>query len=92
MQFLPGHWALSFRKLPLVRFSGCAWLCRTNAPGLVSAVGATLAVARKPSPFQGEGAERSEADEGGSGMAEAPRRAGQCPALTAFTGQAFVFL
>ena len=53
-------------------------------------VGATLAVARKPSPFQGEGAERSEADEGGSGMAEAPRRAGQCPAPTAFTGQAFV--
>ena len=27
-------------KLPLLWFNFCAWLCRTNAPGLVSAVGA----------------------------------------------------
>ena len=42
-------------KLRLVRFRSCAWLCRANASGPVSAVGATLAVARKPSPSKGEG-------------------------------------
>ena len=40
MQFRPGHWALSLQKLPLVRFHSCAWLCRANAHGLFSAVGA----------------------------------------------------
>ena len=53
-RFLPGHWALGLQKLPLVRFRWCAWVSRTNAHGPVSAVGATLAVARKPSPW-GEG-------------------------------------
>ena len=43
------------QKLPLVRFHIGACLCRANAPGSVSAVGATLAVARKPSPSKGEG-------------------------------------
>ena len=44
--FNPGHWALGMQKLSLLRLHNCAWLCRTNAPGVVPAVGATLAVAR----------------------------------------------
>ena len=43
------------QKLSLLRLHNRAWLCRTNAPGLSSAVGAALAVVRKPSPFKGEG-------------------------------------
>ena len=46
LRFLPGHWALGLQKLLLLRFHNCAWLCRANAPGPFSAVGATLAVAR----------------------------------------------
>ena len=49
-KFLPGHWALDLQKFPLVRFHDCAWLCRANGTGAEYAVGATLAVARKPSP------------------------------------------
>ena len=52
--FNPGHWALGMQKLSLLRLHNCAWLCRTNAPGVVPAVGAALAVARKPSPYKGE--------------------------------------
>ena len=44
--FNPGHWALGMQKLSLLRLHNCAWLCRTNAPGVVPAVGAALAVAR----------------------------------------------
>ena len=54
-EFIPGHWALGLQKLLLMRFHNCAWHSRTNAPGPVLAVGATLVVARKPSPL-GEGA------------------------------------
>ena len=43
-------------KLQPVRVHGCAWLRRANGTGAVSAAGATLAAARKPSPCQGEGA------------------------------------
>ena len=39
-QFPPGHWALGLRKLPPLRFIFCAWLCRANASGLFSSVGA----------------------------------------------------
>ena len=49
-EFPPGHWALGVQNLELLRFKNCAWLCRANAPGPAPAVGATLAVARKPSP------------------------------------------
>ena len=52
--FNSGHWALGMQKLSLLRLHNCAWLCRTNAPGVVPAVGAALAVARKPSPYKGE--------------------------------------
>ena len=45
-EFPPGHWALGLQKLPLLRFHSCAWVVQTNVPGSVSAVGATLAVAR----------------------------------------------
>ena len=38
-----------------MRFRSCAWLCRANDPGPFSAVGTTLAVARKPSPSKREG-------------------------------------
>ena len=38
--FNPGHWALGMQKLSLLRLHNCAWLCRTNAPGVVPAVGA----------------------------------------------------
>ena len=41
-RFLPGHWALGLQKLPLVRFHYCAWLCRANAPGAFTAVGAHI--------------------------------------------------
>ena len=41
-KFPPGHWALGLQRLPLLRFHNCAWLCRANAPGPFSAVGATL--------------------------------------------------
>ena len=50
-------------KLQPVRVHGCAWLRRANGTGAVSAAGATLADARKPSPCQGEGAPKG-ADEG----------------------------
>ena len=36
------------QKLSLLRLHNCAWLCRTNAPGVVPAVGAALAVACTP--------------------------------------------
>ena len=63
MRFRPGHWALGGRKIgtdavPLLRLG-----LPNQRSRFVSCVGATLAVARKPSPL-GEGAERSEADEG----------------------------
>ena len=54
-EFIPAHRDLGLQKLPLMRFHNCAWHSRTNAPGPVLAVGATLVVARKPSPL-GEGA------------------------------------
>ena len=41
-KFPPGHWALGLQKLPLVRFHDCAWVCRANAHGLFSAVGAAF--------------------------------------------------
>ena len=67
MRFLPGHWALGLWKIGV----GAVPLLRLGLPSqrsrFVSCVGAPLAAARKPSPL-GEGAERSEADEGnGSG-------------------------
>ena len=67
-EFPPGHRALGLQKLGVMRFHSRAWLCRTNASDadLFLDVGAALAAARKPSPL-GEGAERSEADEGCSG-------------------------
>ena len=43
----PGHWALGLQKFTPLRFIFCAWLCRANAPGLFSAVGAALAAARR---------------------------------------------
>ena len=68
VRFHPGHRALGLQKLGVMRFHSRAWLCRTNASDadLFLDVGAALAAARKPSPL-GEGAERSEADEGCSG-------------------------
>ncbi len=41
-RFIPGHRALGLQKLPLVRFHDCAWVCRANAHGLLSAVGAAF--------------------------------------------------
>mgnify|MGYP005784663051 FL=1 len=41
-RFIPGHWALGLQKLPLVRFHDCAWVCRANAHGLLSAIGAAF--------------------------------------------------
>ena len=49
-RFLPAHWGLIPLKLQGVRFHNRAWLFSANAPGPAPAVGATLAVARKPSP------------------------------------------
>ena len=46
----------------LVRFRSRACRFRANAPGSLPTVGATLAVARKPSPL-GEGVTRSVTDE-----------------------------
>ena len=40
-KFPPGHWALVFPKLQLVRFYNCAWLCRTGG-GWCWAVGRGL--------------------------------------------------
>ena len=40
--FNPGHWALGLQNLELLRFQNCAWLCRANAPGPLSAVGAAF--------------------------------------------------
>ena len=54
-EFIPAHWGLGLQKLGQMRFRRRAWHSRTNAPGPVLAVGATLVVARKPSPL-GEGA------------------------------------
>ena len=53
LRFLPAHWGLASPKLHSVRFKFCAWLYRTNGTGAGYAVGATLAVARKPSPWGG---------------------------------------
>ena len=54
MRFLPGHWALGLWKIG----AGAVPLLRLPFPNqrsrFVSCVGATLAVARKPSPL-GEG-------------------------------------
>ena len=32
LQFLPGHWALSLQKLPLMRFKDCAWIAEPTLP------------------------------------------------------------
>ena len=48
--------ALGLQNSGSMRFHDCAWLCRANGTGAEYAVGATLAVARKPSPSKGEGA------------------------------------
>ena len=63
LRFLPAHWGLASPKLHSVRFKFCAWLYRTNSTGAGYAVGATLAVARKPSPW-GKVPSECEADEG----------------------------
>ena len=51
----PAPLGLAWLKFRMVWFHRRAWICRTNAPGPISAVGAAHRAARKPSPSKGEG-------------------------------------
>ena len=57
-RFIPGHWALGLQKLPLLRFMNCAWLCRANASGPFSTVGAAISRPQSLPPSRGKVAGR----------------------------------
>ena len=56
MWFLPGHWALGFRKLELARFHSRAWVCRANMPS--SKHGYLIRPLRGHLPLKGKAEER----------------------------------
>ena len=72
-----GPWVCE--KLGQARFHNRACLCRANAPGPFSSVGAALAAARLP-PSRGKVPSAARRMRLGSEMAASPRRAGLGPA------------